>query len=223
MTLKTYIKNKKNNKYRISGVDVEIHEKVPSNINLNQVINTALQRIPDHLLSNLKSIKIGDFDVLRRREIQAMYKDSTVYVTNMQDDEDDLLDDIIHEIAHSIEETHYKEIYEDGLLEQEFINKRKAMWQTLKSRGLEFDLGPFLEPSYSKQFDDLLHNTIGYKTLRLVLQDIFYSPYASTSIREYFANGFEAFFMKEDIPRLKRLSPVLYKKIIILMDKRDEF
>ena len=222
MTLKTYIKNKKQKHYRIDNIDVEETDEATSDIDVPNVIKSVLKKIPSHLLVNIKNIKIGSFEVLRKREIQAMYKDSTVFVTNIQNDSKDLLDDIIHEVAHSVEEVYQKEIYSDGILEAEFLRKRKEMWQTLKSRGLEYKLDLFLNPKYTEQFDNLLHREIGYETLRTLMYGIYYSPYAATSLREYFANGFEAFFMKEEVSRLKRISPVLYKKIIILLDKKDE-
>ncbi len=222
MTLKKYIRNKKQNKYRINGIDIEEKDGASSGVNVPEVIKSVIKRIPSHLLINIKNIKIGNFEELNRRKIQAMYKSSTVFVTNIQDNSRDLLDDVIHEVAHSVEEVYQEDIYSDGTLEEEFLRKRREMWQTLKSRGLEYNLHSFLTPEYNKQFDDLLHQEIGYEILRTLLHGIYYSPYAATSLREYFANGFEAFFMKEEVSRLKRISPVLYEKIIILMDKKDE-
>ena len=41
---------------------------------------------------------------------------------------------------------------------------------------------------------------------------LFISPYAATSLREYFATGFEAYYMgKKD--QLDKISPVLYDTI----------
>ena len=66
---------------------------------------------------------------------------------------------------------------------------------------------------YSAELDHFFYKTVGYDLLRPLSSGLFYSPYAVTSLREYFANGFEAYFMKEDIPRIKSVSPELYKKI----------
>ena len=221
MTLKSYIKNKKQNRYTILGIHVEEHD-IPENISVKKTIESALSRIPRHLTSYIKHIKVGPYSVLKNRNIQAMYKDNTIYATNVQKDSDDLLDDLIHEFAHSIEDYRNNDIYGDRTVEREFLLKREKMWSKLKSRGIEYDLRPFLNPKYSKDFDHLLHSVIGYDTIRVMTRDIFYSPYASTSLREYFANGFEAFFMREEVSRLKNISPALYKKIIFLMDNKDE-
>ena len=46
------------------------------------------------------------------------------------------------------------------------------------------------------------------------------SPYAITSLREYFANGFEAYFLDVDNRNsLKNTSPVLYEKIANLANE----
>ena len=63
---------------------------------------------------------------------------------------------------------------------------------------------------------------VGYPVLSAMTVNLFYSPYGSTSIREYFANGFEAFYMQEDINRLKKISPELYKKIIEISKIEEE-
>ena len=43
--------------------------------------------------------------------------------------------------------------------------------------------------------------------------NLFCSPYGATSIREYFANGFEFYFVKNR-KLVKTVSPQLYKKLI---------
>ena len=55
--------------------------------------------------------------------MQAMYENSSIFVTNVQDNEQDMLDDIVHEISHSVEETDGDIIYSDGSIEQEFLEK----------------------------------------------------------------------------------------------------
>ena len=58
-----------------------------------------------------------------------------------------------------------------------------------------------------------LYKKVGYDIMRATTADLFHSPYAATSLREYFANGFEAFFLKEELSRLKFSSPKLFMKI----------
>ena len=133
-----------------------------------------------------------------------------------------MLDDIIHEIAHSVEERHQSEIYADNKIESEFLQKRKTLGIFLKDQGFEVEMQYFLNPDYSRDFDEYLYQEVGYPTLAMMTSNTFYSPYAVTSLREYFANGFEAFFMREDIDRLRNISPNLYEKILFLLSLEDE-
>jgi len=53
--------------------------------------------------------------------------------------------------------------------------------------------------------------------LGYMITGIFLRPYAATSIREYFASGFEAYYLGKK-GELNRICPVLYKKIDELHD-----
>ena len=65
---------------------------------------------------------------------------------------------------------------------------------------------------YNKKFDEFLANEVGYPTLLSITMGLFVSPYGATSIQEYFANGFEKYFL--DSPqKVRDISPVLYSKI----------
>ena len=46
--------------------------------------------------------------------MNAMYSDGALYISNVQDNNEDMKDDIVHEISHAVEER-YKDIaYEEG-------------------------------------------------------------------------------------------------------------
>ena len=66
---------------------------------------------------------------------------------------------------------------------------------------------------YVFQNDNVLYFAIGYAALTPISMNLFYSPYAITSLREYFANGFEAFYFHKDHDKLLRISPALYTKL----------
>ena len=223
MTVRDYIKNKKTKHFTISGIEVYEKDPLPSTISAREVVEVVVQSIPQHLLINVESIYIGSFDFLNDRDVQAVYENSSIFVTNEQDTLEDMLDDIIHEIAHSVEERYGREIYADRKIESEFLHKRKNMWFVLKDQGFESELQNFLEIDYSESFDQYLYQEVGYPVLAMITSNIFYSPYAATSLREYFANGFEAFFMREDIDRLKNISPAIFEKIIKLSMPEQDF
>lgn len=213
--MKQYIQQQQltNKNFTVKGIQVLIKDLPPKNISIKNVVNKMCKTIPSKLLTNVKFIKIGQFRELVDREIQAMYKDSTLYITNIQTDEDDMLDDMIHEVAHSVEEKYKELIYSDQAIEKEFVRKRRALWSKLKNRGFYYPLKDFLKINFDRKIDTFLHKKVGYDLLSVLSSDLFFSSYGSVSIREYFANGFEAFFLREDLPRLKKISPVLYNKI----------
>ena len=62
--------------------------------------------------------------------------------------------------------------------------------------------------------------TIGYEKLDNLVNGLFISAYASTSLSEYFARGFEEFYMG-DIAYFKKVSPVLYSILESLKDMED--
>lgn len=210
-----YIKKKQQQSkvFKISGIEVIIKNKTKEQVSVREVVKKLVLMIPNHLLQNINTIQIGQFSELQNRQIQAMYENSTIFVTNKQDSNEDMLDDLIHEVAHSVEEIKSNFIYGDAQIKQEFLQKRKQMWTTLKNKGFEIDLQQFLNIKYVEDFDMFLYKEVGYPLLSSIVASLFYSPYAATSLREYFANGFEAFFMNRDIGRLKNISPILYKKI----------
>tara|TARA_Y100001937_G_scaffold38616_2_gene54933 strand:- start:655 stop:1326 length:672 start_codon:yes stop_codon:yes gene_type:complete len=218
MSLKNYIQNKKSDNFTYKGIEVIIKDKIEQDVSIEKVLKIVTSKIPNHLTSNFKRLYIGDFENMREREIQAFYSNKSIYITNRLKNDEDLLDDLIHEISHSIEEKYSKIIYGDKKIEEEFLTKRKQMWSELKNNSIELPLGYFLNPKYDLEFDTILYKEIGYDLLSAVTSNIFYSPYAATSIGEYFANGFEAFFMNQEVARLKNISPQLFKKIIQLLE-----
>ena len=113
-------------------------------------------------------------------------------------------------------------IYSDKKIEKEFIEKRKLLWQILRDKDYKVNLQKFLNPKYDYDLDMFLYSEIGYPMLSILTSQIYYSPYAATSLREYFANGFEAFFMKEEVARLRKISPELFIKVSNLLNLKKD-
>ena len=99
--------------------------------------------------------------------------------------------------------------------------KRMKLKEILQANGYDVSKQNFENLEYDEKFDFYLYEEIGYPALTTLTVNLFCSPYGATSIREYFANAFENFFMKE--PRyVKKLSPKVYNKIVLL-SKEDYF
>jgi|TARA_R110002126_G_scaffold1579_8_gene9305 hypothetical protein len=205
--------NKVNNFYTSTGIHVYIKDPLTNGLDMEEIIDVVENRIPKKFLTEVEMIIVGDLEEFEDRRINAMYKDGCLYITNEQDDSKDLIDDIIHEISHSLEEPYGLEIYGDKKLSSEFINKRVKLRNILWEYGYKTQLKFFTDTEYNLEFDDFLLNKVGYDKLYIFMQGLFISPYAATSLREYFATGFTDFFMEPDHRLLKSVSPVLYNKI----------
>lgn len=199
--------------YHMFGdVYVYVKDPLPSEIDLTSVIASVEQVVPPHLAQELEAVYIGQFPELISREVKAVYKDATIYITNEQASVEEMVDDIIHEIAHSVETFAGMEIYSDGYLEREFIEKRKKMLDILHNSGYNVEVIQFLDTEYSKELDYFFYKGVGYDRLSIMSVDIFPTAYSMTSLREYFAVGLEE-YLYGDREDLKRVSPVLYSKI----------
>ena len=196
------------------GLQVYIKDKLPNGISLKSVLDTVGSYIPSHLFAEIDSIYVGLFDDFEKKETNAAYKDGAIYISNEQDDEQDLIDDIVHEVAHSLESPYGHLIYGDQELQEEFIDKRKQLYDILEKEGLEPNLNLFLDTEYSTEMDNYLYKEVGYDRLNFICAayNIFTSAYPATSLREYFASGFEYYFL-EDPTYLSDICPILYNKI----------
>ena len=213
------INEKLNNFYTSTGIHVYVKDPfLHDSVDIESVINRIENQIPAHLLADVEMIVVGWFDEFQERAINAFYKSGILHISNVQEDEDDIFDDVVHEIAHSLESANGLHIYGDQRVKNEFLAKRRRMKDILKANGYKVPPSYFLNVEYNKEFDELLYKKIGYGKLGDMLMGLFISPYAPTSLREYFATGFTEFYMDPNHNYLKRLSPALYDKILTLQD-----
>jgi hypothetical protein len=203
--------------YSISGVPVFIKDKLPENIDFNFVSKYIERRIPPRLFKGIDVIYVGQFEDFKRRDINAYFEDGALYISNEQDDEMDIIDDIVHEVAHAVEKEYGWQIY-TGEIEREFIAKRRRLYDMLKSYGYKMSPVFKVKMEYDKEIDEFLYKEIGYEVLDNLVNGLFSSPYASTSLREYFAMGFEEYFTG-DHSYIKKVSPSLYRTIEDLMEE----
>jgi len=205
--------------FSLSGVDVFIKDRLPDDVDPEFVFNYISSRIPFHLARNIDIIYVGIFPEMKKREINAYYEDGAIYVTNRQEEEMDMIDDIIHELAHSVERNNEEMVYGSGALQREFKAKRKNLYTIITDM---YDVPDnFLSDiDYNKEIDNFLYKVIGYDILNQMVVNIFVSGYAATSVSEYFARGFEEYFIG-DKDSLKQISPVLYRIIDELVHLED--
>ena len=204
----------------VAGVRVSIEQPVIDDVDVAGCFTHVLEKMPEIFKRNVRQARIGQFAFLKSREVEAVYKNGTIYLTSNHESNASLISDLVHEIAHAFEEGNFAEIYGDELIKDEFLAKRKRLFLSLESLGLlEYPISEqdFEETEYSKRFDEYLHETVGYEKLQTITNGIFVSPYAATCLREYFANAFENFFIN-DISLVKKISPNIYNKLMFFLE-----
>lgn len=204
-----------------SNVMVVIKDKVSDDISLDNVFNTVNSRISPHLAQDLDIVYIGQFPQLQARNVESAFMNGAIFLSNEILDDDTFIKSIIHELAHNVEKVYGREVYGDQKIIEEFISKRKQLQDVLESHKLFCDPRLYIQFDYSRVFDDFLYKTVGYDRLAQLTTKLFISPYAATSLREYFANGFEHYFVDENPKYLKSISPRLYSKINSLTKMAD--
>ena len=206
--------------YMLKGIDIFVKDQLPQGIDIDFVIRYVAKKLPDHVLRNIDIIYVGVFQDLIDRDINALWQNGAIYITNDQDSEMDMIDDLIHEIAHSNEKRYEHIIYEDDKLEMEFLHRRKTIALILKDKGYSLPPGFIYNADYDKDIDDFLYEKVTYDVLWQMVPGIFSSPYAITSLREYWAKGFEEYYLgvQQD---LKKISPVLFSKLMQIHNLED--
>ena len=183
--------------------------EVGPDISLPHFCEEAESLLPPHVFENIDVIYIGEFPELSGRN--ALFSDGAIYITSKEPTNFDMLEDLVHEVAHALEESNKWDIF-DLSLEREFLSKRHALYHLLNSHNYHFNPLRYSDLEYSAEFDKFLADEVGYPTLVSLTIGLFVSPYAATSINEYFANGVENYIL-EDPHRVKQISPILYGKI----------
>ena len=219
-----YIRNSKENAgiYYLNDIPVWTEDPLPDYIDLRQVLLSVAKQLPNVYLKYIQAVRIGIFEEMLEKELNALYKDGVLYVSNMQDNNTDMLDDIIHEIAHAVEDHNHDLVYGDEKVLLEFLGKRKRLYELLKSEGYDVTIEQFLTTTYDYDFDMFLFQDIGYPVLETLTLGLFVSPYSVTSINEYFAVGFENFYMGE-ANYIKKICPILSEKLYYLDELTYEY
>jgi hypothetical protein len=187
---------------------------------IEKVLTTVEGRIPYQLVAGLDYVFVENSKDMKDREIEATYRDGVIYLSPDIEDSEEVVLSIVHEIAHLTEEEH-PYIYQDQSIESEFLGKRKKLEEILSVYGIDTLKHDFEKIEYCENFDDFLYLQVGYPVIRGLASGLFLSPYAATSVREYFADAFEEYFIRE--PRyVKLISPAVYFKIEELLDSLGE-
>ena len=224
---------KSNTSAQIFGVPIQIIHPLVNDINLRDVALSVKQHLPHYrfAFSKLDGIYVGNFPILQDRNINALYHEGAMWLTNKQSSIFDMVEDIVHEMSHLLEEHFEQDIYLDQTIEEEYLAKKHAVLEELlqtreTSLMLEdMDLDQMTdeeiyaivkhaegETEFDPVFDELLYSEFEWEDLKRASMGHFVTPYALVSLSEYFATGFEWFYLK-DRSALRKISPMLHNKL----------
>jgi len=195
--------------YSMRGTQIYVNDQPPEHINLEFVFDYIAARVPKKLLDSVDVIYVGQFPEFEEKDINAFYDSGAIFITNEQDDDQDMIDDIIHEIAHAVEERYNDFIYSDSSIEREFMAKRETLFNLCQSYDLHPPKSMLVNSDFDQVIDDYLYLEVGYDVINDLVNGLFISAYAATSLSEYYARTFEEWvFGHRD--QVKKLSPALY-------------
>jgi len=190
---------------------IYVWEKDPfsEDVDLDVALEKIVKIIPKHFFRNVEGIYIGQFPELIDRSLNAMYADNAIYISSSILNTEELVINIVHEIAHSMEETIAQFVGTEDQIANEFLVKRNQLKKILHANGYNVSKQDFDNLEYDEKFDEFLYNEVGYPAMNTITANIFVSPYGATCYREYYANGFEHYFLN-DFSSVKTISPRLF-------------
>jgi hypothetical protein len=221
--MKEYIREKTQNitrHFKFGNIDIEEIEETPDGVNLQAIFKALENNFPSHYFQKLKSVKIQHIPEFDDRNVNALYRDNSFTISSRQDSTKDLMDDIVHEFAHHMETIFPELIYSDQALIHEFRKKRQELKFEIQTEGYWVDKYDFDNLKFDEKFDIFLYKRVGTNMLRMITTGLFIRPYAAVSLREYFATGFEAYYLGKQ-ETLEKISPMLYDKITELHTHSD--
>ena len=203
---------------------IEVFIQGKTRFDFRQALERLEKTLPGYfLMQGIDVIYVGEFEDLRERDLNAAYADGAIYVLPEQSSEQDFLDDIVHEVAHSLEERFTDFIYGDGKIQQEYEEKYLKLIALMKKQAQIEVPEKFLKTvpfEYDPEWDKFLYQTVGYDILHILTPGLFASPYGATSLREYWANVFEHFYLTST-SAAARISPEAFEKIKELNDRAE--
>jgi len=213
-----------NNFFTLYAGQIEVFIQGKTRFDFKQALEKLEKTLPGYfLMQGIDVIYVGEFEDLRERDLNAAYADGAIYVLPEQSSEQDFLDDIVHEVAHSLEERFTDFIYGDGKIQQEYKEKYLKLIGLMGKQAQIAIPEKFLKTvpfEYDPEWDEFLYQTVGYDILHILTPGLFASPYGATSLREYWANAFEHFYLTSASASAK-ISPEAFNKIRELNDRAE--
>jgi hypothetical protein len=193
----------------------KIEVEIVDGFNIGDSLEKIESSIPEYFFNGIEKIIIGQFR--NKDHNRSFYKDGIIYVSI--NNQEDVIRDISHELSHFLFDKY--SIFEDVLISEEFVGKRRRLFDILLYAGYNPPKDLFARSDYNKEFDDYLYETVGYQKLTSHIIGLFPDPYSVTSLEEYVSTCFEFFFIK-DRDYIKKICPATYKVFNHLIGKNGK-
>lgn len=209
--------------FKMHDIEIFIKDPLPEIVDADFAFKYIASVLPAYLMTEIDIVYVGQFEDLKKRNVNAIFEDGAIFVTNEQVNEMDFIDDIVHEIAHSIEKKYVELIYGDGAVEREFKQKRKKLYDILKEKGKNPPAEIITTVNYNEKVDNYFFHEIGYPVIGQMsaFAKLFTGPYSATSIREYFATGFDQYFLGEEL-LVRNFCPSLHRVLTDLTQLEEQ-
>lgn len=221
----TKILSEKKRFYFNRGIEFVLDKPLNKDIDIEKVMGLLRSNLPVSSYVGVNNVYFGEFDILNKRSLTALHHKNNIYISSEQmSSEKEILDDLVHEFAHRFEENNSENIYEDGKIINEYLGKMNRLHDLISQ---DYDLDyfgityfDFINTEFDEKFDKFLYEKIGYEEIENMAPTLFIRPYAATSVREYFATGFEDYYLEGGL-QLKKISPILHSRIELLEKNTD--
>lgn len=221
----TRILSEKKRFYFNRGIEFVLDKPLQKDIDIEKVMGLLRSNLPVSSYVGINNVYFGEFDILKKRSLTALHHKNNIYISSEElTSEKEILDDLVHEFAHRFEENNSEKIYEDGKIINEYLGKMNRLHDlitqdyNLEEHGLSyFD---FINTEFEPKLDKFFYETVGYTEIENMAPTLFIRPYAATSVREYFATGFEDYYLEGGL-QLKKISPILHSRIEMLEKNTD--
>tara|TARA_R110002074_G_scaffold144402_10_gene292032 strand:- start:950 stop:1639 length:690 start_codon:yes stop_codon:yes gene_type:complete len=212
-----YVKsrNKSLPEYKFGSLQVIVKDPLPDNIDVDNIFKEITSILPPRFVSLVDVVYVGSFDFFEEREINSLYMDGAIYVSNEQDNNEDMKDDVIHELGHALEDNYHDFIYDDEKIQDEYFAKLIKLKKFLEHEGYNTEAYSFFNLEYDADFDEFLFKKVGYEKLQNLSNGMFLNPYSITSLREYWSTGFEEYFLGNRL-YLEKVCPYINRKLSLL-------
>ena len=222
----TRILSEKKRFYFNRGIEFVLDKPLQKDIDIEKVMGLLRSNLPVSSYVGINNVYFGEFDILKKRSLTALHHKNNIYISSEElTSEKEILDDLVHEFAHRFEENNSEKIYEDGKIINEYLGKMNRLHDlitqdyNLEEHGLTyFD---FINTEFDPKLDKFFYETVGYIEIENMAPTLFIRPYAATSVREYFATGFEDYYLEGGL-QLKKISPILHSRIE-MFEKNTDF